>query len=374
MSNVYKYVSSVLENNNIQEEYDSLVIEEYKNIIVDEILLESFQSSIVRNVAQQIWKYEEGHRKDDKKRIENYKKWGWRSKPSLNEKKFSSFFSPINIGIKKVCGVKWDTIKDSDFVKYSSDDKKLKKIIKEVYAHKLHAYIIFCEKDTNNVKFFIKGYVPKNNEIEIYSFISKDETWNPGVFKKTRQIYKNRERSLKQWEAQEFIESTNTDAYVLEITDKMIKEYDVQRFDRDESQKDVIYYDKAWLDNLARTQRAKYKTLSEEIKNKKLRQQDEKLFNDLKQLNQDIIALQEEIMNSSENVDKVYDMGYAMQYCCEAFKYYYNYIKQNRFVDKFEEENRDTTWKRKEANTNLQRANDAYVEAKKQYDALKSKI
>ena len=322
--------------------YYNKVLENYINIEGEEILQlnESFQSDLLRNLAKEIYKVEGKHRDEDKQRAQHYKEQGYFGKPSKNAKSFASIFGPLveqtryDSGKTGLQGLKWSDIKDSDFtfIKGSEENnKQLKKAIKPIFDKKQKGNIIVCKPDTKTPIIFIKGYNSKDKDsVSTYYFASKG--WKSGVQPMTRTKYSYQERDLKFNEVIE--EIAGLDCYILYITDDMIKDYKNIHIGREESRQGMINYDKQSLKNLLKTQKAKYKALAEEIRAKKLQSDPSIFFDEIKQTNDDVVALYQKVVNSPENIDQNFDLSRLMDYVSRAYDYFYRSIKSSRSADK----------------------------------------
>ena len=149
----------------IVNQFNAKVTENLCQIISEENINESFQSSLLIELAKKISEIEKesNERKIDqaKHQDETYEtKYGKHDPQVVN---FKSIFGPItqtNYGkSNKLQGLKWSEIKDSDFVKYTdTKDKAFLKFTKDVYNHKESALFICCEPGTKNIVYFIKAY------------------------------------------------------------------------------------------------------------------------------------------------------------------------------------------------------------------------
>lgn len=319
------------------------VLENYINIEVEETLQlnESFQSELLRNLSKEIYKAEKEHREADKRIKDQYDKGERTYLPSYkNEKTFASIFGPITeilrYGGKKtgLQGLKWSEIKDSDFTFIKGgeeNNKQLRKAIKPIFSKAQRGNVIACNPGEKIPVIFIKGYNSKSDDsVATYYFSTKG--WKKGVQPMTRTKYSYQERDLKLEEALE--EIAGLDCYILYITNDMIKDYQDLHIGRKESRKGMINYDEESLEKMLKEQKAKYKTLAEEIRAKKLQADPSVLFDEIKQTNDDVIELYKKVMDNPENIDQRFDLGRLMNYVSNAYEYFYRSIKSTRDADK----------------------------------------
>lgn len=322
---------------------DREILIETCNLIINDMINESFQASILLELAKKIKDAEKGHREDDKKTAERYKEQGYSGTPSKSAKSFASIFGPMTetrrYGDKKtgIQGIKWSEIKDDDFTFYKADteewDKKFIKTLRSMYGKKLNADVICCKPGTKEVVAFIKGYGKTVGDIRVYNFPTTG--WKKGVQEMTASKYKYGERSLKLQEAIDAI--SGLDVYVLEIKDSMIKDYDELHKEREESKKGSIEMDEDSMYSLLKQQQARYKVMVKEIKAKKLQEDPNILFNDIKKANDDVVALFQEVMSKPENMDMRFDLSDLMRYVSYAYEQFYQSAKYLRDANHSEE-------------------------------------
>ena len=159
---------------------DKQILIETSNLIAEEVINESFQSSILSDLAKAIKDAESKHAENDKKEMDRYKSGERSYKPSKTAKSFASIFGPLEetprYGDKKtgIRGLKWSEIKDEDFQYFEADteewDKKFVKLLRSVYQKKIMADVICCNPGTKDVVCFIKGYVKTLGEVRVYYF------------------------------------------------------------------------------------------------------------------------------------------------------------------------------------------------------------
>lgn len=311
------------------EEFDSKA---YSLLTTDEIINEGFKSSLLTKLANKIFKYEKKHRDNDREASET------QYRNSKTAQSFSSIFGPIvkqeKYGDPKVAqGLKWSEITDEQLEKYDGNDKKLIKIIKQVYSHKQNADFIVCDKNTDEIEYFIKGY-SSNKDIIVYQFNPMNR-WNGGVKPKMEKAYKYQDRHLKVDETIKLIEDKLV--YALIITDDIIKDYTILNKDRINSKSGVINYDRASLENMLKKQQHRYKVLVEEMKAKKLMANKDALFDEIKKVNDEVVNFYKEVMDNPEYIDKLYSLGDIMQYVSYAYESYYKFIRYRREGDRSEE-------------------------------------
>ena len=319
--------------------YEKDIFLETVNMIVDETINESFQASILTELAKRIKDAEKEHADRDKQEEQRYKEEGRGYKPTKTAKTFASIFGPLTetprYGDKKsgIRGLKWSEIKDSDFKQYKGDDKEFVKFLKSVYGKKAIADMIVCAPGTKDIVCFIKGYAKTLGDVRVYYFAT--EGWKKGVQEKTEKKYKYDVRSLKVNETLELIK--DFDVYVLEVTESMIKDYDELHKDRKDAQKGSIEMDEASMRTLLKQQKARYDAMVKEIKAKKLQDDPSILFNDIKKANDDVVALFQKVMAKPENMDMRFDLSDLMRYVSYAYEQFYKSMKSLRTAKKDEE-------------------------------------
>ena len=315
---------------------DKNILVETANLIADEVINESFQASILTALAKRIKDVESKNREKDAEATKRWHEQGYVGTPSKSAKSFASIFGPLTEtprwGGKKtgIRGLKWSEIKDSDFKQYKGDDKEFVKFLKSVYAKKAIADMIVCAPGTKDIVAFIKGYAKTLGDVRVYYFES--EGWKQGVQEKTAKKYKYDVRSLKVNETLELIK--DFDIYVLEITESMIKDYDELHKEREESKKGSIEMDEASMRTLLKQQKARYDAMVKEIKAKKLQDDPNILFNDIKKANDDVVALFQKVMSKPENMDMRFDLSDLMRYVSYAYEQFYKSMSYKRSAEK----------------------------------------
>lgn len=335
-----------------EQKYNDLISEEFCEIVSENMINESFKSSLIQKLAAKISKAEASENKSKIKNAERLDKEYPRydgSKHDPNLVNFASIFGPITITPKynsknkrKVRGLKWSEITDDQFVLYKGIEeginKDLSKIIKNVCAHKLNANFIICKKDTDDVVMFIRGYnESKETPVRIFYFTFDRPSpyggiTRGGVHAMERQKSKWKTRELK---ADEIIEEIQGyDVYMLEITDSMIEDYTVLATGRKESQEGIINYDKKSLEDLLKNQQARYKSLVKKIKADKLIGKSDELFNEINKVNQEVQNLYNTIINTFEYKQDYYRLGRLMEYVSHAYEYFFKYLDNKKAADK----------------------------------------
>ena len=341
----------------IDVEYNRLVNEEYFNLTSNDIINESFQASILTALAKRIKDAEKEHAENDKKQRERNKEQGYSlDYMAKSAKSFASIFGPITEtprwGDKKtgIRGLKWSEIKDDDFQYFEADtdewNKKFIKLLKSVYNKKIMADIICCKPGTKEVVNFIKGYVKTLGEVRVYYFPTTG--WKKGVQEKTATKYKYGERSLKFDETIDTI--SGLDIYFLEIKDDMVKTYNELHQDREESKKGSIELDDASMAALLKKQQSRYNVMVKEIKAKKLQKNPNDLFDEIKQTNDDVVALFKKVMDNPKYMDMRFDLSDLMRYVSYAYEQFYKSMKSTADANKFEKAYRE---KHKNDNTSV---------------------
>ena len=338
--------------------YDSLVINEVCNLIAeDEMVNESFKSSIVQKLAQAIYNAE---KTSNKKKVEQAKKndevlgteYG---KHDPHIVSFTSIFGPKTVNgryggsTKGIQGLKWSEITDDDFIEYAPNDKELIKLIKKTYGKK-NANADFIVMKDGEIINFIKAYGADEKSDGMFYFKSDtlkkysnggEYTVPGGVEEVTKPYYSYQHRPLKVAEVvnalKELSSIKGVKVYALEITDDMIKQYQSLITDRKKSQEGVINYDKRSLDMLRKQQVSRYKVLAAEIRANKLQKDPNILFNEITETNKQVVELYKKVMSSTEYLDKYFELGRLMDYVSRAYESFYKSIKSGRKSEKSRE-------------------------------------
>lgn len=312
------------------------ILIETSNLIIENIINESFQSSLLSNLAKEIKKAESQHKSEDKKRAESWKQNGYSGTPEKSEKSFASIFGPITktqrYGSKKtgIQGLKWSEIKDSDFQKFKGDDKEFIKLLKKLYSKKIKADIIVCKQESQEILYFIKGY-SDFEDIRIYQFKS-NQSWKSGVQEITAPKYKYNERSLKVNETLDLIK--DCDVYFLEINDSMIKNYDQLHKDRKEAQEGIINYDEKSLEDLLTQQKARYKRMVDQARKMKLASDPNKLLEEIKKTNDEVTDLFKQVVNNPDNLDQRFQIDDLIRYTSYSYEEFYKAMVKMREAEK----------------------------------------
>ena len=337
--------------------YDSLVINEVCNLIAeDEMVNESFKSSIVQKLAQAIYNAE---KTSNKKKVAQAKAYDevqgteyGKHDPRIVS--FTSIFGPKTVNgmyqsKKGIQGLKWSEITDDDFIEYAPNDKELIKLIKKTYGKK-NANADFIVMKDGEIINFIKAYGADEKSDGMFYFKSdslkkyangSEYTVPGGVEEITKPYYSYQHRPLKVAEVvnalKELSSIKGVKVYALEITDDMIKQYQELANDRKKSQEGVINYDKRSLDMLRKQQVSRYKALADEIRANKLQKDPNILFNEITETNKQVIELYKKVMSSTDNLDKYFDLGRLMDYVSRAYESFYKSIKSGRKSEKSRE-------------------------------------
>lgn len=331
--------------------YNNLVINEVCNLIAEEEMVnESFKSSIVQKLAQAIYNAEKS---SNKKKIEQAKNDDERygtdyGKHDPHIVSFASIFGPKTINgkygsVKKsIQGLKWSEITDDDFKEYAPDNKELIKLVKKTYGKK-NANADFIIMKGDEIINFIKAYGADEKSDGMFYFKSdslkkylngSEYTVPGGVKELTKPYYSYQHRALKVNEVIDTLKALSeiegVKVYALEITDDMIKQYQELSNDRKKSQEGVINYDKKSLEMLRKQQVARYKALAQEIRAKKLQNDPNVLFNEIAETNKQVIELYKKVMSSTDNLDKYFDLGRLMDYVSRAYESFYRSMKSER--------------------------------------------
>ena len=337
-----KTIKNYIDDNFIQNEF----IKEEINIISEDMMInESFQSSLLKQLAKKIYDVEDFTRKRDKEAQERWEADGYKGKRTPNAKSFSTIFGPIRTTnfrsktTKTIKGVEWDKIKDSDFQKFMGYESKCKKAIKPIFAKGGQGLVIALDENTKDIIYFLKGYGDGKDFTPVtYTFNDNKEAgkeYQRGVKPIQRTRYSYQVRNLK---LDEFMETINDyEVYVLIITDDMFKTYNDLVHDRAVSQEGVINFDQASLKRLLEQQQARYKATIKEIRTKKLMEDTNKVLEEIKQVNADVIKLYEKIISNPNYLDKYFDLGRLMQYVSYCYEEYYKYAKNdNKSVKEYQ--------------------------------------
>lgn len=335
--------------------YDSLVINEVCNLIAeDEMVNESFKSSIVQKLAQAIYNAE---KTSNKKKVEQAKAYDevqgteyGKHDPRIVS--FTSIFGPKTVNgryggsTKGIQGLKWSEITDDDFIEYAPNDKELIKLIKKTYGKK-NANADFIVMKDGEIINFIKAYGADEKSDGMFYFKSdtlkkyangSEYTLPGGVEEVTKPYYSYQHRPLKVAEVvnalKELSSIKGVKVYALEITDDMIKQYQSLITDRKKSQEGVINYDKRSLDMLRKQQVSRYKALAAEIRANKLQKDPNVLFNEITETNKQVVELYKKIMSSTDYLDKYFELGRLMDYVSRAYESFYKSIKSGRKSEK----------------------------------------
>lgn len=337
----------------VDRQYDALVIKEEANIIAEEQINEAFKSSIIQKLAQAIYNAEKDRNKREVERAkrddEKYPQYG-PHKPNVTN--FASIFGPKTEGgryntKKGLQGLKWSEITDDDFKVYKPTDKELVKLIKSTYGKKdgNADFIVVDNKD--NVINFIKAYGKDPKEDGMFYFKAAEITKygskiDSEVKELTKPYYSYQSRPLKTKEVIDLLQTIsqiyndNVKVYALEVTDAMIKNYKDLQVSREEAKKGVVNFDKESLAAMLRSQQARYKTMVAEIKAKKLQKDPNVLFNEIKTVNDQVVALYKKVIGNPNYLDEYFDLGRLMSYVSYAYESFYRSMKKSREGDKEE--------------------------------------
>jgi len=377
--------------------YNKTIINEYAQLVAEEMINESFKSSIVQKLAKAIYDAEKDHNKrevDNAKRLDKEYPYHDGSKHIVRLNNFASIFGPkessdrYGNNKKKLQGLKWSEIKDEDFKEYAPDDKELIKLIKSSYGKKDgNANFIVMTKD-GQILNFIKAYGQSEKSDGMYYF-KTNEKWGNGVKELTKPYYSYQQRSLKVNEVIDALKGLATidgvKVYALVITSDMVKEYSDIISDRSKAQEGIINYDKNSLRNILKKQQARYNALVAEMKAKKLMQDPESLFNDIKKVNDEVVELYKKIFNNPENIDKNFEIGSLMNYVSRAYDEYYRYLKETRSAERSvkrakdkgysdEEASKWGEWNRNSAKNAINDVKDYLNKINKEIEKIKSEL
>ena len=361
---------------------------------------ESFQSKILTNLAKAIKKFEQpAHNRDierekrereqhDKRNLERkvngYPETEYhKSKPDALS--FASVFGPGNARVPmskskytsykdmRIRGVKWAEITDNMFTKYDGYDAKFQKIFKKLCNGKKAFLAIACEPETDTIVYVVRGF-DESNELSFWELAQNRSKYN----KETGFVRKNKPKGRWQerdYKGMEMLEDMNDyDVYLLEITDNMKSEYNLLYNDRKEAQQGVINYDKDSLKAIAAQQRARYKKLSAELRAKRLQENPKALYDDIKELNDRVIAVYDKIMSDEKYVGEYYGIGNLMSYVENCFSQYYDYLRSKKDADDYKKHAEEKGRKYDDSNYYIERMNNEINYVKDRIDRAKKEI
>lgn len=361
---------------------------------------ESFQSTILTNLARSIKKFEQpAHNRDvenEKREKEQYDKRNierklngydeveyHKSKP--NALSFASVFGPDNARVPmsksrytsykdmRIRGVKWAEITDDMFTKYDGYDAKFQKLFKKLCNGKKAFLAIACEPETDTIVYVVRGF-DESNSLSFWELAQQRSKYNKetGFIRKQKPKSRWNERDYK---GVEMLEDMNDyDVYLLEITDNMKSDYTLLYNDRKEAQKGVINYDKDSLKIIAAQQRARYKKLAAELRAKRLQENPKALYDDIKKLNDRVIAVYDKIMSDEKYVGEYYGIGNLMSYVENCFSQYYDYLRSKKEVDEYKKHAEEKGRKYDDSNYYVERMNNEINYVKERIDRAKKEI
>ena len=394
MKDIRTYINECLEKN----EFISEVFNEMNMMTINE----SFQSTLLTNLARSIKKFEqpahdrdierekrdkEAHDKRNQERKANgYDEVEYRkSKP--NALSFASVFGPTNAQVAmsksryasykdmRVRGVKWDTITDDMFTKYDGYDAKFQKIFKKLCNKKLPFLAIACEPETDIIVYVVRGYDESEN-LSFWELAQQRNKWN----KESGFINKQKPKGRSQWSTRnykgvEMLEDMNDyDVYLLEITDDMKSDYNLLYNNRKEAQQGVINYDKDSLKAISAQQRARYKKLAAELRAKRLQENPKALYDEIKELNDRVISVYDKIMSDEKFIGEYYSIGNLMSYVENCFSQYYDYLRSKKDADDYKKHAEEKGRTYDNSNYYIERMNNEINYVKERIDRAKKEI
>lgn len=392
MQNLSDYIYEAQEN-------QSFILETINEMNIMTIN-ESFQSTLLTNLAKTIKKFEQpAHNRDierEKREREQHEKRNLerkvngydeveyhKSKP--NALSFASVFGPSNARVPmsksryashkdmRIRGVKWAEITDNMFIKYDGYDAKFQKIFKKLCNGKKAFLAIACEPETDTIVYVVRGF-DESNELSFWELAQQRSKYNKetGFVKKHKPKGRWGERDYK---GVEMLEDMNDyDVYLLEITDDMKSDYTLLYNDRKEAQKGVINYDKDSLKAIAAQQRARYKKLAAELRAKRLQENPKALYDEIKELNDRVIAVYDKIMADEKYVGEYYSIGNLMSYVENCFSQYYDYLRSKRDADDYKKRAEEKGRKYDDSNYYIERMNNEINYVKERIDRAKKEI
>ena len=392
MQNLSDYIYEVQENK-------SFILETINEMNIMTIN-ESFQSTILTNLAKSIKKFEQpAHNRDvenEKRERERHEKRNLerklngydeleyhKSKP--NALSFASVFGPDNARVPtsksryasyndvRIRGIKWAEITDDMFTKYDGYDAKFQKIFKKLCNGKKAFLAIACEPETDTIVYVVRGF-DESNSLSFWELAQQKNQWSKetGFVRKQKPKGRWNERDYK---GVEMLEDMNDyDVYLLEITDDMKSNYTLLYNDRKEAQKGVINYDKDSLKAIAAQQRARYKKLAAELRAKRLQENPKALYDDIKKLNDRVIAIYDKIMSDEKYVGEYCGIGNLMSYVENCFSQYYDYLRSKKDVDEYKKRAEEKGRTYDESNFYVGRMNNEINDVKERIDRAKKEI
>ncbi|MCH5167973.1 MAG: hypothetical protein J1F35_08855 [Erysipelotrichales bacterium] len=320
------------------KQYNNVLTEAFIEIEAKEVINEAFKSKLLTDLAQKIKKYEKANNAAKTERAANSH---WGGEPKLTS--FASIFGPKSVDLGRyhgkkggLEGLKWSEITDSDFEKYSiaEDNKEIKKMLQSVYSRKEQADIIVTDEN-RDIVYFIKGYGDEKTPVFYFFQDANERGYGEGVKKSKKPRYSYQERDLKWNEAFDLINNLKV-GYVnaLKVNDSMIKTYKTLFDERTAAKKGIVNFDEESLKQLAKENQARYETLVEEIKTKKLQNNKENLLEEIQNLQKEVMDLYNEMINNIEDAPEYYELGDLMSYVKYAYETYYKALKYGNRSDK----------------------------------------
>ena len=320
------------------DKYLNVLTEAFIEIEAQETINEAFKSKLLTDLAKKIKEYEKTNNAREKERAA---KSHWGGEPNLTS--FASIFGPKTADLGRyrgkkggLEGLKWSEITDGDFEKYSiaTDNKEIKKMLQSVYSRKEQADIIVTRK-SGDIVYFIKGYGEEKTPIFYFFMPPNSAGLKHGVSKAKKPRYSYQERDLKWGEALDLIEGiTDGTVNVLKVNDSMIKTYKTLFDERTEAKKGIVNFDEESLKQLAKENQARYETLVKEIKTKKLQDSKENLFEEIQNLQKEVMDLYNGMIGNISEAPEYYELGQLMNYVNYAYESYYKAIKYGNKGDK----------------------------------------
>lgn len=297
MKTLYRY--------SLDKDYNNQIIDEAINEISSEMICESFKSSLLSNLANKIKKLSKEHNEEVYKRIlELDPKYRKHSDAHEDIKSFSSIFGPYTYRNVYVA-IKWADITDDDFKLYHGN-----KEMEDIINNKSKDYLILvCPPNTKDIKYAIQIFRESGWHTNfMYWFTEMDnEKEEKGInWGNMLKSYKETSETLDKRTARAI---GKNDAYVLEITNDMKKEYNDVINKRAEDKKGMINYDEKSLEALKRKQQRRYEEIVSKMKAEKIKSNPDSFFDEIKETQDQVTEIYKTIVKNVEHIDKFRFLG-----------------------------------------------------------------
>ena len=334
MKSLYRYI--------LKDIFESKSNVELINVLNEETLNESFKSSILVNLANQIKEVEKdrNNREAELKRYNDEK--GRRYKPMYRS--FASIFS--SNGYDKVLKIKWNEITDDDFTKYEGDNKELEKLIRASTPNSKrkgegkNIFMIICKPGTKDITYVVKLFSNAANSEKTYDVYHFEKNGNTsdsnGVKLQLGYSFINGKTILELCK--------NADTYVVEIPKSMMEEVNTLIKNRDESKTGMINFDDDSLRDMKSAQMARYEVLVKELKSKKFAKDHNLMFGEIENIQKSLTELYGKIIGNAREIYLRDELGFLLHDVAECYALYYAYIsvvsKDNELVQDKEDKDK----------------------------------